>query len=129
MRICSSGDHIVASQTLYGGTYALLSEFLPRVCNITTTFVDISDHVAVREAIVEGKTKLLYFESMSNPVLTVADIPKLSRIAHNKGLMVVVDNTFTPMVLSPARLGADVVVHSMSKFISGAADIIAGILF
>jgi len=77
---------------------------------------------------VEGQTKVLYFESISNPTLTVANIPELSRIAHDKGATVVVDNTFSPMVLSPARLGADVVVHSISKFISGGADIIAGIL-
>ncbi|PKI64352.1 hypothetical protein CRG98_015212 [Punica granatum] len=126
MQICSSGGHVVASRTLYGGTHALLTHFLPRACNITTSFVDIRDHAAVRDAIVAGKTKVLYFESMSNPTLTVADVPELSRIAHDKGAMVVVDNTFAPMVLSPARLGADVVVHSISKFISGGADIIAG---
>lgn len=104
----------------------MLSHFLPRTCNITTSFVDITDHGAVADAIVEGKTQVLYFESMANPTLTVADIPELSRIAHEKGVMVVVDNTFTPMVLSPAKFGADVVVHSISKFISGGADIIAG---
>jgi len=82
----------------------------------------------VKNAMVEGQTKVLYFESISNPTLTVANIPELSRIAHDKGATVVVDNTFSPMVLSPARLGADVVVHSISKFISGGADIIAGIL-
>ncbi|XP_031382428.1 methionine gamma-lyase-like [Punica granatum] len=126
MQICSSGGHVVASRTLYGGTHALLTHFLPRACNITTSFVDIMDHAAVGDAVVEGKTKVLFFESMSNPTLTVADVPELSRIAHDKGVMVVVDNTFAPMVLSPARLGADVVVHSISKFISGGADIIAG---
>ncbi|XP_013606884.1 PREDICTED: methionine gamma-lyase [Brassica oleracea var. oleracea] len=126
LQLCSSGGHVVASKTLYGGTHALLSHFLPRTCNITTSFVNITDHGAVADAIVEGKTQVLYFESMANPTLTVADIPELSRIAHEKGVMVVVDNTFTPMVLSPAKFGADVVVHSISKFISGGADIIAG---
>lgn len=126
LQLCSSGGHVVASRTLYGGTHALLSHFLPRACNITTTFVDVRDSEKVKEAIVEGKTKVLYFESISNPTLTVANIPELSRIAHDKGVMVVVDNTFAPMVLSPARLGADVVVHSISKYISGGADIIAG---
>ncbi|XP_019149666.1 PREDICTED: methionine gamma-lyase [Ipomoea nil] len=125
-QLLSSGDHVVAARTLYGGTHALLTHFLPRVCNITTTFVDIRDLAAVKDAIVEGKTKVLYFESVANPTLTVANIPELSRIAHDKGAMVVVDNTFSPMVLSPAKLGADVVVHSVSKFISGGADIIAG---
>ncbi|KAK3434149.1 hypothetical protein EUGRSUZ_D01681 [Eucalyptus grandis] len=126
MQLCSSGGHIVASQALYGGTHALLTHFLPRACNITTTFVDIRDHAAVAAAVVQGRTKVLYFESVSNPTLTVADIPELCRLAHDKGVTVVVDNTFAPMVLSPARLGADVVVHSISKFISGGADIIAG---
>ncbi|KAJ0048137.1 hypothetical protein Pint_14821 [Pistacia integerrima] len=126
MQLCSSGGHVVASRALYGGTHALLTHFLPRACNITTTFVDINKLEMVQNEIVEGKTNVLYFESMSNPTLTVANIPELSRIAHDKGVTVVVDNTFSPMVLSPARLGADVVVHSISKFISGGADIIAG---
>ncbi|XP_020205461.1 methionine gamma-lyase [Cajanus cajan] len=125
-QLCNSGGHVVASTTLYGGTHALLSHFLPRTCNISTTFVDIADLEAVESAIVEGKTKVLYFESVSNPSLKVANIPELCRLGHAKGVTVVVDNTFAPMVLSPARLGADVVVHSISKFISGGADIIAG---
>ncbi|KAJ8632383.1 hypothetical protein MRB53_025719 [Persea americana] len=128
LQICSSGGHVVASGCLYGGTHALLTHFLPRACNITTTFVDAADLVAVREAIKEGETKVLYVESMSNPTLAVANIPDLCAIAHERGVMVVVDNTFAPMVLSPARLGADVVVHSISKFISGGADIIAGVV-
>ncbi|XP_074307537.1 methionine gamma-lyase-like isoform X1 [Silene latifolia] len=126
LQLVSTGGHIVACNTLYGGTHALLCDFLPRTSGITTTFVDIRDHAAVEAAIVEGKTKVLYFETMSNPTLTVADIPALSKIGKRKGLTVVVDNTFTPMLISPARLGADVVVHSVSKFISGAGDIIAG---
>ncbi|XP_059276428.1 methionine gamma-lyase-like [Lycium ferocissimum] len=126
LQLCSSGGHVVASRTLYGGTHALLTHFLPRACNITTTFVDIKDLEMVKEAIVEGKTNVLYFESVSNPTLTVANIPELSRIAHENGVTVVVDNTFAPMVLSPAKLGADVVVHSITKYISGGADIIAG---
>ncbi|PHU27981.1 Methionine gamma-lyase [Capsicum chinense] len=126
LQLCSSGGHVVASRALYGGTHALLTHFLPRACNITTTFVDIRDMDMVKEAIVEGRTNVLYFESMSNPTLTVANVPELSRIAHEKGVTVVVDNTFAPMVLSPAKLGADVVVHSISKYISGGADIIAG---
>ncbi|KAL6986491.1 methionine gamma-lyase [Sarracenia purpurea var. burkii] len=126
LQLCSSGGHVVASRALYGGTHALLTHFFPRACNITTTFVDLTDIEMVKEAIVEGKTKVLYFESMSNPTLKVANVPELCRIAHDKGATVVVDNTFSPMVLSPARLGADVVVHSISKFISGGADIIAG---
>jgi hypothetical protein len=81
MQLCSSGDHIIASSRLYGGTHALLAHFLPRTCNITTTFVDIEDLGAVREALKkapDSTTMVLYFESMSNPQLTVADIPALS---------------------------------------------------
>ncbi|KAL8520544.1 hypothetical protein ACS0TY_011173 [Phlomoides rotata] len=126
LQLCSSGGHVVASHTLYGGTHTLLANFLPRACNITTSFVDIRDPESVKREIVEGRTKVLYFESMSNPTLTVANVPELCRIAHDKGVTVVVDNTFAPMVISPARLGADIVVHSMSKYISGGADIIAG---
>ena len=126
LQLCSTGGHVVASTTLYGGTHALLTHFLPGKCNITTTFVDIADLESVESAIVEGKTNVLYFESMANPSLKVADIPELCRVGHAKGVTVVVDNTFAPMVISPARLGADVVVHSISKFISGGADIIAG---
>ncbi|XAR70094.1 Methionine gamma-lyase [Bertholletia excelsa] len=126
LQLCSSGGHVVASRTLYGGTHALLSHFFPRACNITTTFVDLRDLEMVKRAIHEGRTKVLYFEAVSNPTLAVANVPDLCRIAHDRGVVVVVDNTFSPMVLSPARLGADVVVHSISKFISGGADIIAG---
>ncbi|XP_043687929.1 methionine gamma-lyase-like [Telopea speciosissima] len=126
MQLCSSGGHVVASCCLYGGTHALLNHFLPRVCKITTTFVDVRDLEMVKEAIVEGKTNVLYVESMSNPTLMVANLPELCRIAHDKGVKVVVDNTFTPMVLSPAKLGADIVVHNLTKYISGGADIIAG---
>ncbi|GAB2274221.1 hypothetical protein Dimus_008988 [Dionaea muscipula] len=126
LQLVGGGGHVVASQSLYGGTHALLTHFLPRACSITTSFVDVRDHEAVKEAIVEGRTKVLYFEAISNPTLVVANVPELCRIAHDKGVVVVVDNTFAPMVLSPARLGADVVVHSISKYISGGADIIAG---
>ncbi|CAK7336374.1 unnamed protein product [Dovyalis caffra] len=127
LQLCKNGGHVVAAETLYGGTYALLKHFLPEKCNITTKFVDITDLDKVKDAIVEGETNVLYFESISNPTLVVADISKLSEIAHEKGVKVVVDNTFAPMILSPAKLGADVVVHSLTKYFSGGADLIAGI--
>lgn len=129
LELCSAGDHIVASSRLYGGTFQLLSKFLPRVGGITTTFADVRDPDAVRAAFQRkhgGTTKVLYLESMSNPTFTVADIPTLSAIAHAHGAAVVVDNSFAPLILSPARLGADVVVHSVTKFISGSADVVAG---
>ncbi|XP_047092978.1 methionine gamma-lyase-like [Lolium rigidum] len=126
MQLVGAGGHVVASRCLYGGTHALLSSFLPRTSGVSTTFVDTDDEAAVRAAVRPGETKVVYVETMSNPTLAVADIPMLARVAHEAGAKLVVDNTFTPLVVSPARLGADVVVHSVSKFISGGADIIAG---
>jgi methionine-gamma-lyase len=125
MQLCGSDDHVVASNTLYGGTFALLKEFLPAGTGLRTTFVDISDHAAVERALTAG-TRVLYAESIANPTLVVADVPALAEIAHRHGAMLVVDNTFSPMILSPIQLGADIVVHSITKFISGASDIIAG---
>jgi methionine-gamma-lyase len=125
LHLCNSGDHVVASNTVYGGTYALLHDFLPAKANIHTTFVDATDLDAVAAAITD-KTRLLYTESIANPTLRVANIPALAELAHAHDARLVIDNTFSPLVLSPALLGADVVVHSMTKFINGASDIIAG---
>lgn len=125
MQCCQPGDHVVASDALYGGTYALLHDFLPKKANVATSFVDVADHAAI-EAAFTSRTRLLYVESISNPTLVVADIPKLAEIAHRHGAKLVVDNTFSPLVLSPAQWGADIVVHSLTKFINGASDIIAG---
>ena len=121
---CGAGDDIVASRTIYGGTYALMKNLLPRF-GITTRFVDTKDLAAVRAAI-GSRTKVLYCESISNPLLEVNDIPKLAGIAKEHGIPLVVDNTFSPMIISPLRLGADVVVHSMTKFINGTSDCVAG---
>ena len=125
LQCCDAGDHLVASDTLYGGTFALLNDFLPRKAGIETTFAPVTDFEAI-EAAFTPRTRLLYVESMSNPTLVVSDIPRLAGIARRHGARLVVDNTFSPMILSPVRLGADVVVHSMTKFINGASDIIAG---
>jgi len=125
MQLCDAGDHIVASNTIYGGTYALLHDFLPRKCGITTSFVDSSDLAAVEAAITE-RTRVIYVESIANPTLRVADIQGLARIAAAHGAQLVVDNTFSPLLISPLALGADVVVHSMTKFINGASDVVAG---
>lgn len=125
LQVCDHGDHIVSSDTVYGGTFALLNEFLPLKAGIHTTFVDTDDLAAVESA-VTPKTRVLYVETMSNPTLRVADIPRLADIAHRHNLKLVVDNTFTPLMVSPIQLGADVVVHSLTKFVNGASDIIAG---
>ncbi|KAF3321375.1 methionine gamma-lyase-like protein [Carex littledalei] len=126
LQLVGAGGHVVASQCLYGGTHALLSRFLVHACGIKTTFVNINNIDEVRSAIRAGETKVLYVESMSNSTLVVADIPSLASVAKEKGVKLIVDNTFTPMIVSPARLGADVVVLSLSKFICGSADVIAG---
>ncbi len=123
--VCDAGDEIVASNTVYGGTYALLHEFLPAKTRIKTTFVDITDLDAVSGALTAG-TKLLFAESVSNPTLRLANIPRLAEIAHGHGARLLIDNTFSPLILRPSGLGADIVVHSITKFISGASDIIAG---
>ncbi len=125
MCLCDEGDEIVASNAIYGGSFALLNDFLPVKAGIRTTFVDITDSDAVWAAITD-KTKLIYTETLSNPTLRLADIPRLAAVARSKDVALVVDNTFTPLTLRPAALGADVVVHSITKFISGASDIIAG---
>ncbi len=125
LQLCNSGDHIVASNTVYGGSYALMHDFLPTKANINSTFVDITDLAAV-EAAITDRTRVIYAESIANPTLRVADIPRLAELAHTHDIQLVIDNTFSPLLLSPAALGADVVVHSMTKFINGASDIIAG---
>ncbi|MGD8681514.1 MAG: aminotransferase class I/II-fold pyridoxal phosphate-dependent enzyme, partial [Lysobacterales bacterium] len=123
--LCDSGDHVVASNTVYGGTYALLHDFLPAKAGITSTLVEITDLEAV-EAAIQPNTKAIYTESIANPTLRVADVPKLADLAQRHGLKLVIDNTFSPLVLSPKQLGADIVVHSMTKFIGGASDHISG---
>ena len=125
LQLCQAGDHVVATNTLYGGTYALLHDFLPIKSGITTTFVDITDPDAVAAAITPD-TKLVFTESIANPTLRVANIPLLAECSHARGLPLVVDNTFSPLILSPRQLGADIIVHSITKFISGGSDIIGG---
>ncbi len=125
MQLCNTGDHIVSSNAVYGGTYALMHDLLPPKTGIETSLVDITDLDAV-EAAITDRTRVIYTESISNPTLRIADIPRLSKIAKRHGIKLVVDNTFSPLILSPMKLGADIVVHSMTKFISGASDYIAG---
>ncbi len=125
MQLAGHDTHVVAGDTLYGGTFAILKEFLPQKVGLQTTFVDVTDHDAVERAFTD-QTRVLYVESMANPTLEVADIPSLAEIAHRHGAKLVVDNTFSPMIISPAQLGADVVVYSLTKFINGASDYIAG---
>lgn len=123
-QIVNSGDHIISSMTVYGGTFAFLSNYLKKF-NIQVTFVDITDLETVKKAI-RKETKIIYTETMTNPLLTISDIPALAAIANEKGIKLVVDNTFTPMMVAPARWGAHVVVYSLTKFINGKNDCVAG---
>jgi len=125
LQICGQGDHVVSSNTVYGGTFALFNEFLPAKVGLEVSFVDTTNLEAV-EAAFTPRTRLLYVETISNPTLRVADIGALAEIAHRHGVKLVVDNTFAPLLISPIRLGADIVVHSLTKYINGASDIIAG---
>ena len=124
LQLCSSGDEIISSRTIYGGTYALFKNFLPRY-NINVKFVDFTNPAAI-EAAITDKTKVIYGETISNPLLDVADIPAISKISKKHNTKLVIDNTFSPMIVSPHRLGADVVIHSMTKYINGTSDCVAG---
>ena len=126
LQLCGAGDHIVASRTVYGGTHALLATLLPSM-GITTTFVDPAHPEQFEEAITPT-TRVFYTETVGNPTLKVADIQALADIAHASHISLVVDNTFTPLMLTPAAQGADVVVHSLTKFINGASDLVAGVI-
>ncbi|WP_291959540.1 aminotransferase class I/II-fold pyridoxal phosphate-dependent enzyme [Maribacter sp.] len=126
LQLCNAGDHIISSRTIYGGTYAFMKNFLIKF-GIKTTFLDITDLNAVAAAITPN-TKMIYCESVSNPLLEVADISALSGIAKKNDLPLVVDNTFSPLTVSPAKLGADIIIHSLTKFINGTSDCVAGVV-
>ncbi len=126
LQICKSRDHIISSRTIYGGTYAFMKNFLPKL-QIETSFVDTTNLEAVQAAITKN-TKIIYCETVSNPLLEVSDIKKLAEIAKQNNLKLIVDNTFTPLVFSPKELGADIVIHSLTKFINGASDTLGGII-
>ena len=126
LQICGHGDHVVSSRTIYGGTYAFLKNFTPRM-GIETTFVDITKLRAV-EAAIKSTTKIIYCESVSNPLLEVADIKALSVLAKKYNLKLIVDNTFSPLSISPVQLGADIVIHSLTKFINGSSDSMGGVV-
>jgi cysteine-S-conjugate beta-lyase len=122
----SAGDHIVVSEDVYGGTFRVLSEVFSRL-GIRSTFVDTTNLEAVKEAITPS-TKGIYIETPSNPTLKVTDIRAIAEIAAKGSLLTIVDNTFlTPYYQQPLALGADIVVHSATKFISGHSDVIAGL--
>ena len=124
LQLCNAGDHIITSVTTYGGTFAFLKNYLPKF-NIEVTFVNIADLEGIEKAI-RPNTRLIYTETLTNPLLQVSDIPRLAAISKKHGIKLVVDNTFVPLIISPARLGADITVYSMTKFINGKNDCVAG---
>ncbi|GGK48682.1 MULTISPECIES: aminotransferase class I/II-fold pyridoxal phosphate-dependent enzyme [Flavobacteriaceae] len=126
MQVCGAGDHIVSSRTIYGGSYAFLKNFAPKF-NISTSFVDITSLEAVENAIT-SETKMIYCEAISNPLLEIANIAELSKIAKKHNVLLVVDNTFSPLIISPQKLGADVTIHSLTKFINGTNDTVGGVV-
>ncbi|NNF18264.1 MAG: aminotransferase class I/II-fold pyridoxal phosphate-dependent enzyme [Flavobacteriaceae bacterium] len=126
LQLCGAGDELVSSRTIYGGTYAFMKNFLCRF-NINTSFVDITDIAAVERSITP-KTKMIFCEAVSNPLLEVADIKALAKLAKAHNIPLVVDNTFTPLSIHPITLGADIVIHSLTKFINGSSDCVAGVV-
>ncbi len=123
-QLMPKGGHMIASKTIYGGTYALFANILPQ-CGIEVSFVD-TNNLSEIEKSVRLNTKILYVETMSNPLLRIADLPVLKKVCVARELKLVVDNTFTPVIVRPMNFGADVVVYSCTKYISGASDMIAG---
>ncbi len=125
--LAKAGENIVASKTIYGGTYNLLAHTLP-LYGITTEFVEPDDEAAIEAAINEN-TKALYIETLGNPNSNAVDIEKLAAVAHKHGIPLVVDNTFaTPYLVRPIEYGADIVVHSATKFIGGHGTAIGGVI-
>ena len=125
--ICSAGGHVVASRSLYGGTHNLLSYTLPRF-GVETTFVDPTDPDAFAAAI-RPETRLVFAESIANPRCEVLDIPRVAAVAHAAGLPLVLDATLTtPALQQPIALGADIVLHSLTKFMGGHGVAVGGVL-
>ncbi|MBO5072746.1 MAG: O-acetylhomoserine aminocarboxypropyltransferase/cysteine synthase [Eubacterium sp.] len=125
--LAQNGDHIVAAKNIYGGTYNLLAHTLPNY-GITTTFVDPADFEEIRGAVQEN-TKAVYIETLGNPNSDVADIEEIAKIAHENRIPLVIDNTFaTPYLVRPIEYGADIVIHSATKFIGGHGTAIGGVI-
>lgn len=127
LNVASTGDNIISSTDLYGGTYNLFRHTLPKL-GITTRFVDARDHEGFRKAI-DGRTKLVYLELVGNPKLDVVDLEAIAKIAHEQGVAVMVDaTTATPYLCRPFEWGADIIVHSATKYLGGHGTSIAGLL-
>ena len=126
--LAKTGEHIVASKTIYGGTYNLLAHTLPQTSGITATFVDPEEEGAF-EAAIQENTKAIFVETLGNPNSNIIDLEKVSKIAHDHHIPLVVDSTFaTPYLIRPIEHGADIVVHSATKFIGGHGTAIGGVI-
>jgi len=123
--LCSAGEHIICSESVYGPTASLLQDYLSRL-GIKSTFVDSSNLTAVQAAF-QPRTRLVFIETPGNPTLVLSDIRALAQICHQKGALLIVDNTFaSPILQRPIELGADIVIHSLTKFLNGHADVVGG---
>jgi len=126
MSLLSPGDHVVAGDDLYGGSYRLFNKVLKRGNKLDFDFVDTTDPASVEQAL-RPETKMLWIETPTNPMLTLSDIALLSEMAHERGAVVAVDNTFaSPYFQQPLALGADIVVHSTTKYMGGHSDVVGG---
>ncbi|MDF2036952.1 bifunctional cystathionine gamma-lyase/homocysteine desulfhydrase [Cytobacillus oceanisediminis] len=127
MHLFSTGDHVIFTDDVYGGSYRLVTKVLSKY-NVDVTFVDTSDSAAVEAAIKEN-TKAIYVETPTNPLLKITDLAGISKLAKSKNLLMIVDNTFsTPYWQNPIELGADIVLHSATKYIGGHSDVVAGLV-
>lgn len=127
MHLFSTGDHVIFTDDVYGGSYRLVTKVLTKY-NVDVTFVDTSDLAAVEAAIKEN-TKAIYVETPTNPLLKITDLAGISKLAKSKNLLMIVDNTFsTPYWQNPIELGADIVLHSATKYIGGHSDVVAGLV-
>ncbi|WP_404323169.1 bifunctional cystathionine gamma-lyase/homocysteine desulfhydrase [Cytobacillus firmus] len=127
MHLFSTGDHVIFTDDVYGGSYRLVTKVLTKY-NVDVTFVDTSDLAAVEAAIKEN-TKAIYVETPTNPLLKITDLAGISKLAKSENLLMIVDNTFsTPYWQNPIELGADIVLHSATKYIGGHSDVVAGLV-
>lgn len=128
IQLLKSGDHVVALDDLFGGTVGYFRDIASPGSGIEFTFIDMSDSVVVQSAI-KAETKLLWLESPTNPSLKVTDIRKMAEIAHRNNCLLVVDGTFmSPYLQNPLELGADIVIHSVTKYLAGHSDVIMGVV-
>jgi cystathionine beta-lyase/cystathionine gamma-synthase len=128
MKLLSAGDHVICAEDMYGGTFRLFDKVLRRF-GLEFSIVDMTNHEAVQQAVRPGKTKMIYTESPTNPMMKLTDLQALAQIAHAAGALLVVDNTFaSPYFQRPITLGADIVLHSATKYLGGHSDLVSGVV-